>query len=313
MDRLRIMAETAGFFTRTDALEAGYDDKAIRRALRARLWTRLRPGAYTFTDLWVARDEIDRHRARARAVMSRLGDRVALSHTSAAVEQDLTLWNADLSRVHVTRLDGGAGRTEAGVVHHEGFCLDDDLEEHDGFLVVKPARAALEAGSLLTTEGAVALFDAGLHRERFEVEELNATLALMQSWPGAQHLRIAVRFADGRAESVGESRSRYLCYVHGLPAPDLQFEVYDAQGNLLGISDLAWHEHRLLGEFDGKIKYGRLLKADQEPGDVVFSEKVREDLLRETTRYGMVRLIWADLYRGAQTAARIRRLMRAVA
>lgn len=118
MDRLRVLAQTAGFFTREDVFRFGCDDKTIGRALRTRLWVRVRPGAYTYTDLWPDLVD-DQHRITGRAVSRRFGSHVALSHTTAALEHDLTVWDADLSLVHVTRLDGGAGRTEAGVVHHE--------------------------------------------------------------------------------------------------------------------------------------------------------------------------------------------------
>jgi hypothetical protein len=97
--------------------------------------------------------------------------------------------------------------------------------------------------------------------------------------------------------------------VHGLPAPTTQFRVVDEAGVLVGITDLAWPEHGLLGEFDGKVKYGRLLSPGEDPTDVVFREKRREDRLREVTGYRVIRLTWADLLRGAETAARIRRLM----
>lgn len=313
MDRLRILAQTTGSFTRADALDLGYDDKAIARALKTKLWTRIRNGAYTFTDLWSAADELARYRATCQAVTKRLGRNVALSHISAAADHGMPLWRADLSLVHVTRLDGGAGRTEAGVVHHEGFCLADDVMEHNGYLVMKPVRAALEAGTLLTTESAIALLDGGLHTRLFTDDELGVTFRLMQSWPGIQNLQVAVRFADGRAESVGESRSRYLFHAHGLPAPVLQFEVYDEHGRLIGIVDFAWPEHRLFGEFDGRIKYGRLLKPGQQPGEVVFDEKRREDLLRETLLWAMIRIVWDDLDRGAQTAARVRRMLKIAA
>ena len=49
-------------------------------------------------------------------------------------------------------------------------------------------------------------------------------------------------------------------WTQHLPEPQLQFKVYDEVGNLIGITDFAWPEFGLLGEFDGKIKYGRLLK-----------------------------------------------------
>lgn len=313
MDHLRVLAEANGSFTRADALEAGYDDQAIRRSVKARHWTRIRYGAYTFTDLWSVMDAPTRHLAAAHAAVRKLGSSVALSHTSAALEHGLAVWDADLSLVHVTRLDGGAGRTEAGVVHHEGFCVESDLEQRDGYLTVGPARAALETASLSSAEGAVVVLDDGQHKRLFTPEQVDTQFALMQHWPHTLHLQFAVRFTDGRAESVGESRSRYLCYVHGLPKPDLQFHVYDERGRLVGITDMAWHEQRLLGEFDGKVKYGRLLGPGEEPGDAVFREKVREDALRRVTGYSMIRLTWADLYRGAETAANIRRLMASAA
>jgi hypothetical protein len=313
MDHLRFLAETNGCFTRTDALEAGLDDNAIRRTLKVGLWTRVRWGVYTFTDLWKEQDDVARHLAAAQSVARKLSPSVALSHVSAALDHGLTAWDADLSLVHVTRLDGGAGRTEAGVQHHEGFCFDGDVIEKDGYQIVKPARAALESAALMSSEAAVATLDSGLNLGRFSPEELDGRFALMQRWPGALHLQFAVRFADGRAESVGESRTRYLCYTHGLPAPELQFHVYDDRGNLVGITDMVWREHRLLGEFDGRVKYGRLLKPGESPGDAVFREKRREDNLRRLTGFSMVRLTWADLYRGAATAALIRGLMRTAA
>ena len=313
MDRLRILAETRGWFTRPEALQTGLDDNDIRRKIKSRLWTRVRHGVYTFTDLWVEQDEAAQHLAAARSVARKLGPAVALSHVSAALDHGLVVWDTDLSTVHVTRLDGGAGRPEAGVKHHEGLCVDSDVMEKDGYLLVKPVRAALETAALVSSEAAVVTLDSGLHSKHFDTAELDETFALMQHWPGALHLQFAVRFADGRAESVGESRSRYLCYAHGLPAPDLQFHVYDERGNLAGITDMVWREHRLLGEFDGKVKYGRLLKPGEDPGDAVFREKRREDALRRLTDFSMVRLTWADLYKGAESAAMIRGLMRRTA
>jgi len=313
MDPLRVKAVAQGYFTRSEAHQAGYDDNAIKLLIRKRVWLRIRYGVYTFPDLWEELDEAARHLATARAVVRKLGHSVALSHVSAALDHGMTVWDADLSIVHVTRMDGGAGRTESGVKHHEGLCLDDDVLERDGYLVTKPVRAALEAASRVPAEPAVVLLDSGLHQKTFTVEELDEAFATVRHWPSTLHLQFAVPFADGRAASVGESRSRYLCYAHGLPAPDLQFHVYDEHGRLVGITDMAWRAHGLLGEFDGKVKYGRLLAPGEEPGDAVFREKVREDELRRVTGFSMVRLTWSDLYRGTETASRIRSLMRRVA
>jgi hypothetical protein len=52
----------------------------------------------------------------------------------------------------------------------------------------------------------------------------------------------------------------------------LQLEVRSAEGPDLGRADFAWEDARLLGEFDGRVKYGRLLRPGQDPGDAVFQE-----------------------------------------
>ena len=63
------------------------------------------------------------------------------------------------------------------------------------------------------------------------------------------------------------------------------------------------------GRFDGRVKYGRLLKPGESSGDAVFREKRREDELREITGWPMIRLIWTDYDHSLATAERIRRLM----
>jgi hypothetical protein len=50
---------------------------------------------------------------------------------------------------------------------------------------------------------------------------------------------------------------------------------------LIACVDFYWEEQRTVGEFDGKIKYGRLLKPGKRIEDVIFEEKVREDALRD--------------------------------
>ena len=77
-----------------------------------------------------------------------------------------------------------------------------------------------------------------------------------------------------------------------VPAPVLQWEV-PARGRV-GRTDFAWPEQRTVGEFDGRIKYGRLLRPGQQPGDAVFEEKRREDAIRDTG-LRVVRWVWDEL------------------
>jgi very-short-patch-repair endonuclease len=81
-----------------------------------------------------------------------------------------------------------------------------------------------------------------------------------------------------------------------LPAPDLQQDIFDEQGTFVARVDFLWKEQRTIGEFDGKIKYGQMLKPSQSIEEVLFEEKRREDALRDLG-WQIVRWLWADIYR----------------
>lgn len=312
MDALQIMAEQRGFFTRPDAKAVGYADRQITQMVRRRLWVRIRRGAYAFATTWAALDPVDRHRVRSSAVLHSLGPAVALSHVSGVVRHGIDVWNLPLDRVHVTRLDGGPGRIEGDVVHHEGFWTDDEVVQVAGERVLVPERCVLEAASRADAEAAWCLLDSGLRSRTFDRASLEAKYDQLEHWPFMHRVAALVPLADGRSGSVGETRGRHLFRMQGIPDPVLQFEVRRRDGSIAGLADWGWPRLGGLGEFDGHIKYGRLLKPGQQPGDVVFEEKRREDEIRELTSYSMVRLIWDDYDRPRQTAERVRRALRLV-
>jgi hypothetical protein len=64
-------------------------------------------------------------------------------------------------------------------------------------------------------------------------------------------------------------------------APEPQREIHGLDGRLVARVDFCWEEQRTVGEFDGKIKYGRLLKPGQPIEEALFDEKRREDSLRD--------------------------------
>ena len=100
--------------------------------------------------------------------------------------------------------------------------------------------------------------------------------------------------------------SRVRLMEDGLPAPEPQHEIYRPDGQFLARVDFYWKEQRTVGEFDGKIKYGRLLKPGQRIEDVIFEEKLREDAVRDLGLQ-VVRWIWTDLYRTGILRGRVLR------
>lgn len=310
---LQLISET-GIALRREMLDLGTTDKDIRGALRGGLLHRVRQGAYTTSDHWNAANEVERHRLRSIAVSRVMGGTIALTHTSALTVLGIDVWGADLSRVHVTRRDGSTGRECAGVIHHEGtFDLDDVVLLADGTAVSSPTRAVIEHASLAPIVSGIVSADNALNRELTDDATMVATHRRLQQWPGMRHVQLVVRLADGRSESVGETRMRHLCWRCSLPAPELQYEVFDAHGRLVGRTDFAWPRHRLFGEFDGRGKYLRSFKPGQSVTDVVLAEKRREDRIRELTGFGFVRVIWPELAHVSETGTRIRRLLQQAA
>lgn len=310
-DPLRVICETDGIFLRREALECGYDDKAIARMCRAGVWRRVRQGAYCFTDVWAGYSPEERHLCLARAVLRTTPGPVALSHTTALLVHGIAVWGADLTKVHVTRLDSGAGRRQRDVEHHVGRLDDDDVVEVDGLPVTVPARAVIEAATTQSMESALVSADSSLFRGKCTPDDLHACFAELNHWPGSQCIHVVLHHMDGRAESAGETRSRHLFWRQGLPRPELQWKVYDETGRLVAITDFVWLDLRVFGEFDGRVKYGRLLKRGEEAGDVVFAEKRREDMVRRLTGFSCGRLVWQDLSRPAQTGDAFRALFEA--
>mgnify|MGYP000875741398 CR=1 FL=1 len=309
MDYLTHLVYHHGFALRPNLLDAGYTDQQLGSGVRHGYLHRIRPGAYTLTSYWRGLTPEKQHLLTAHAVVAQTPGTVALSHQTAMLAHGASLWGAPLDQVHVTRLDGGSPRKEAGVVHHVSTLDDSDLVHVGEHIVVTPARAAIEAASLVGVEAGLVGADSVLNLKLATPDELWQTYDSLSRWPQMRHVNLVVRLADPGAQSVGESRSRFLCYRFHLPRPELQYPVYDGDV-LVGISDMVWHGCRLLGEFDGRVKYGRLLKPGESASDVVFQEKRREDRMREITSYGMFRFVWHDVdQEPARAAERLRRAL----
>jgi hypothetical protein len=296
-----------GYFTRAEFLDSGYTDRDLRTAVRAGLLKRLRHGVYVYAAEHAKLTPEQRHVVLVRAVADKLVPAVAVSHQSACAAHDLAMYGHPLDKVHVTRLDGSAGRTEHGIVHHVGQVVnDDDIEEVAGILITKPARAVFEASTIGSVESAIVVMDSGLHREIVTEQELIDLTGRLWNWQGARGAQYALSLADGRSASPGESRSRYLFRREGLPIPQLQVAIYDADGLLIGYTDFGWLEYHHLGEFDGRIKYGGIPDDHRSPQQIVFDEKRREDAMRSQL-LGMSRWTWADIdpEREHRTAQRV--------
>ncbi|ANH38559.1 hypothetical protein I601_2134 [Nocardioides dokdonensis FR1436] len=302
---------------RKHLIEAGWTDRAIARAVARRDLAKVRWGAYVDAAAYDALDEAGRNGLRARAVVAQAGTPLVVSHTSALPFWGAPTWGLDLTDVHVTRPDRKAGRHEAGVQQHRGKLLPGDTVTRGGVIVSSPTRLGIEVTTSGRTEAALCVVNDLLHRGLTTSEELERRYRAigedatdpMDHWPHTLTANTVFMLCDARIESVGESRLFYLCWLFGLPMPIPQYEIRDRWGRLVARVDFAWPELGVYMEFDGKIKYTKLLRPGETITDVVLREKAREQQVCEITQWRPVRVDWNDLQHGAATADRINRVL----
>lgn len=285
-------ATQGGVFTTAQAVDAGLHNREITGHIARGDWVRLRRGAYTTREIHDVADAGARHVLEAWAAHLTLQARRAFSHTTATVLHGLPLHDLDLSEVHVTHLDGeGSGRHEAGVWHHMGAVRPADLLRIGSLPALGLPRTAFDVARIASPQAAIVVADAALRRGT-TAADLREQLEVGLDWPGARGASRVLPLADGRAESPGESLSRLVFHSVGLAPDVLQLHVVTDSGEFR--TDFAWTQWRIVGEFDGRVKYGRLVRPGESPSDVAWRERQRE-LAIERAGWIVVRYTWAEL------------------
>ncbi len=310
---LLAIIDRCGIWLRREANDLGYHDQRIEQLIRDETWHRVRWGAYTYTELWKALDRRQCYGLLCHAAYRSARTKVALSHRSSANEWGAPLWDVDLTEVDLTRQDRRSGRRAAGIAQHRGVLVDGDWVERNGLAVTSATRTALELTTQLDVEHSMVEIDFLLHAGLTTSEQLASRVALMDRWPRTLHTDLILRLVDGRAESVAESRLRYLCWTQHLPAPTPNYPIRDRTGRVLYRVDLAWPKLGLFVEFDGREKYLRMRRDGESIADCIERERRRENHICELTGWRCLRLVWADLYLPRETADRIRAMFRSAA
>jgi len=180
-----------------------------------------------------------------------------------------------------------------GIARHH---WQSDVVNNRGIGVTPLVQAVVDCVVRLELPEAVAIVDAALGSRRQEGETLTR-VDVQQAAAGlasaAKRRRVleVLELSDPAAESVGESRSRALIHILGLPAPVLQHSFYDYEG-FIARTDFFWPDDGVIGEFDGDAKYlDDELLGDRSTRATILAEKKREDRLR-ALGYTVVRWDW---------------------
>ncbi|GAA1849772.1 hypothetical protein ACFQZV_07455 [Microbacterium koreense] len=287
---------------------------ALQTAARRGAVVKVRPGVYLDAPVWSAMTPEDRYLARINAVGLTFRRPVFMLESAAAV-YELPLLRTRLRGIHLARTTpSGSGRRGDVTVHDPGRTLD--VVEIDGLRVSSLSECVWDLACRLPHPEALAIADAALRRpspdeasdacagatmHRRLLDLARARLSARGGWSAL----LAIEQADAGSGSLGESVARSAMLRLGAPPPELQAPMWDDDG-LIGYADFFWREHGVVGEFDGKLKYGADNPSGRPPEDVVYREKIREDRIRAVTA-GFFRCGWADV----NDPRRLERLLRA--
>ena len=297
---------------RRDLMADGLTDNQIARLVRAGILHRVRYGAYVPHERWAAASPEDRHRLLCRAILATADESTALTHVSSVIERGIPVWGFPLDVAHTTRVvTERAGRRSRDWIPHRGALRDEDVEIVNGVPISRAARSAVEVSTIAGVEASLVVANRLLHTGAMKLEEFADEVERCRYWPGSLTSDLVLRLANPRLESVGEDRFSYLAYHEGLPRPEPQYEVFDADGTIVGRVDFAWPEFGVFLEFDGKVKYERYRREGETLDEYLMREKRRELDICQATGWTCIRITWTDLNRPRQLAARIRAILSA--
>lgn len=272
------------------------DDELARRVREAEL-VRIRRGAYR--DPMALQPEAA-HLELLRAAIAQNRSAFMASHVSAGVVHELPVDRRRLGTVHLMRAAESRTITRKDLVRH--FRPEVAATVVDGIPVTSVDTTALDLARTSSFRDGVAAVDRAL-RTGAELQTMRAIWQAQRGYRGNPMADRVMDFADPLSESAGESHTRVQMAAAGVPAPELQLEFADDEG--LMRCDFAWRAQRVVGEFDGKIKYGRQAREGISLEEALLAERRREVRLQRLG-WWVVRFVWDDLRHPYRVAKIIR-------
>lgn len=261
-----------GPFSFQDALATGL----TKDHLKSRAWHRLSRGVYCH-----AAQAGDPRLLLAAIAQHRLPPSAAFGGLTAAYLDCLDpIFPADIEVV----VPPGAGvSTRTGLIVRRSPLPEEDVVLRRGLRATTVPRTIADLATHHPLIRAVIYADIALHHRKTNKEELRLRAASMAGRPGVTKFRRVIDLADGRSESPGETQTRLLLVLAGLPCPELQVSLYNSRGEFIARVDLLYPTHRLIIEFDGQNHRDRLVDDNRRQNRLIDAG------------YHLLRFTWQDL------------------
>jgi hypothetical protein len=302
---------------RADLERSGWRSRDITDAVREGRMLRIQRNRYVlaeqFDDLWPEA----RHLVEIAAADAERKDGTSVfSYQSAAV-----LWGLPLARhvpdaVHVSLPADGRLVSRAALRRHADRLEPSEITNPFDVPCTTLARTLWDVCRVLPPSSGVAAADAAL---RIVASTSGGDPEAVERWRqsvldigrrkrgsrGAARAGTVIAFANGLAESTGESIARWMLAEIGFARFRLQVPVRGPAGSDYRV-DIELEDENVLVEFDGAVKYrDDELRAGRHLDDILLLEKQREDWIRGVTQKRLVRIGWTDLDTPQVLAARM--------
>lgn len=127
-------------------------------------------------------------------------------------------------------------------------------------------------------------------------DRLAVAVHLQKGQRGVKNLRTALTLLNERAESPKESILRVQLILGGLPAPEVNVNVFDTEGRFIGRVDMMYRRYGLILEYEG---LQHLVDPDQWQRDIERVQKLEDEGWR------VIRVTRADLANPRELIGRI--------
>lgn len=316
MPRHASKTELAQILTsRAQLIDAGSSARSVTARIRRGELAVVRRGwfaeASRVGDLWPE----SRHLLHVLAV-ARDGHGVgALSHVSAAVAHGLPLYRVRPARVHLTTDAPSRIASGPDVFRHVAPLPATDVTTVDGLMCTTLERTVFDCVRTLPLEAAVSIADAAERVMALGGREWDQDAAdrwrrglrdRVERASGARGIRtgrFVAAFANGRVQLPLESVSRLQLHRLGFRILRPQVPIAAPGGGWYYV-DLGLDEIEAFAECDGEAKYrDEAMRSGRSLEQVLLDEKSREDWIRGTTGWRMIR--WGDRPAGSVQALAI--------
>jgi very-short-patch-repair endonuclease len=170
----------------------------------------------------------------------------ALSHVSNLAWRGLTMRPTTV--LHFSSRRDVRVRRENVVLHRYRGALDPEIIR--GVPLLLPVRTFVDCATMLSVRELVEVGDWMVAKRLVDLTTLRRFVEDVHL-DGVQRARQAVKLVRVGAESVRESRVRWMLVSEGLPEPDLNRDIRDAAGRFLARGDIVYLEYKVLVEYDG--------------------------------------------------------------